>query len=201
MGVAGLQGPAGPQGRQGEKGDTGPAGPKGEEGLAGPQGPNGAFKKTRVSFSSHMPQDSIDVAAKRASTRPVINRWGPPRNLRRELSRDCGWSAITFQQTQRLRLPAKRILLASRDHEEPERIVVDFPKTEIADEKTRRVITEATRLVGDFFRSKLERAEFWLEFAHCALPGRGSGFGSGLPSRSARPQQSIEGGIEDFGLD
>jgi hypothetical protein len=36
----------------------------------------------------------------------------------------------------------------------PERIVVDFPKTEIADEKTRRVITEATRLVGDFFRSK-----------------------------------------------
>ena len=61
----------------------------------------------------------------------------------------------------------------------PERIVVDFPKTEIADEKTRRVITEATRLVGDFFRSKLERAEFWLEFAHCALPGRGSGFGSG----------------------
>jgi hypothetical protein len=82
-----------------------------------------------------------------------------------------------------------------------ERIVVDFPKTEIADEKTRRVITEATRLVGDFFRSKLERAEFWLEFAHCALPGRGSGFGSGLPSRSARPQQSIEGGIEDFGLD
>jgi hypothetical protein len=160
-----------------------------------------ARSRKRVSFSSHMPRDSIDVAAKRASTRPVINRWGPPRNLRRELSRDCGWSAITFQQTQRLRLPAKRILLASRDHEEPERIVVDFPKTEIADEKTRRVITEATRLVGDFFRSKLERAEFWLEFAHCALPGRGSGFGSGLPSRSARPQQSIEGGIEDFGLD
>jgi hypothetical protein len=28
----------------------------------------------------------------------------------------------------------------------PERIVVDFPKTEIADEKTRRVMTEATRL-------------------------------------------------------
>ena len=61
----------------------------------------------------------------------------------------------------------------------PERIVVDFPKTEIADEKTRRVITEATRLVGDFFRSKLERAEFWLEFAHCSLPGLGNGFGSG----------------------
>ena len=33
--------------------------------------------RKRVSFSSHMPQDSIDVAAKRASTRPVINRWGP----------------------------------------------------------------------------------------------------------------------------
>ena len=61
----------------------------------------------------------------------------------------------------------------------PERIVVDFPKTEIADEKTRRVITEATRLVGNFFRSKLERAEFWLEFAHCSLPGLGSGCGSG----------------------
>ena len=30
----------------------------------------------------------------------------------------------------------------------PERIVVDFPKTEIADEKTRRVITEATRLAN-----------------------------------------------------
>lgn len=59
----------------------------------------------------------------------------------------------------------------------PERIVVDFPKTEIADEKTRRVITEATRLVGNFFRSKLERAEFWLEFAHCSLPGLGSGSG------------------------
>ena len=61
----------------------------------------------------------------------------------------------------------------------PERIVVDFPKTEIADEKTRRVITEATRLVGNFFRSKLERAEFWLEFAHSSLPGLGNGFGNG----------------------
>jgi hypothetical protein len=30
----------------------------------------------------------------------------------------------------------------------PERIVVDFPKTEIADEKTRRVMTEATRLAN-----------------------------------------------------
>ena len=66
-----------------------------------------ARSRKRVSFSSHMPQDSIDVAAKRASTRPVINRWGPPRNLRRELSRGCGWSAITFQQTQRLRCQRK----------------------------------------------------------------------------------------------
>jgi hypothetical protein len=30
----------------------------------------------------------------------------------------------------------------------PERLVVDFPKTEIADEKTRRVMTEATRLAN-----------------------------------------------------
>ena len=73
----------------------------------------------------------------------------------------------------------------------PERIVVDFPKTEIADEKTRRVITEATRLVGDFFRSKLERAEF----AHFSLPGRISiwmtqRFGSGAaPCRGLVSEQ------------
>ena len=41
------------------------------------------------------------------------------------------------------------------------------------------MITEATRLVGNFFRSKLERAEFWLEFAHSSLPGLGNGFGNG----------------------
>ena len=43
--------------------------------------------------------------------------------------------------------------------------------------KTGKGRSEATRLVGNFFRSKLERAEFWLEFAHCSLPGLGSGSG------------------------
>jgi hypothetical protein len=38
--------------------------------------------------------------------------------VRREFSRDGGWSTTTFQKTQRLQLPEKKILFASRSQEE-----------------------------------------------------------------------------------